>query len=1209
MLTHHPFWSVAGLLCLLLGEAYSQDKPVIIYTGSTLGYLRSNDSPGTAFLANYDDLIKGNHHPQAILVGTGDNFAPEYGARFDTTQNPIVPIARIRTNGTTATAWALSNKAVDFFRTPGHNPSKNPYLYDALVPGQYDFYFGAEFLRNIGEFTAEDDENRHPLLPMLGANLIVTRTSQPQTPQPLCAPAQLLLPTQVSLPVQAGGSQSGGKGKGGGGGGQGPSKSGQGGSKSGQGSANSGQTQACVQLPTPETSKPELELRSPQPDAVYPWTMKFEFALPKDINIDPQKVGLCLPNKNPNPYVFPGNCTLLDAKADREEQELKIYTYQLAREHIPIDADGSIDSKPNPPPDVFSEVKLFPGTDARLCVYGKKVTETQPGSICTALTVQWPMFRRAWVEVTRGIQSGVDGSIATKPDACNGNNSSGAHCYRYAIFGVLDAALQNSISDENSSWLKDGSATLKIKITDPTASLTQMVEAFKEIHSDTQDQWTYLVLAQMPTATAKVFAADLAYRGVRVDLVISAADRDQATPEMGLSIPKNVDDTQPVPAPVVTPYAFVEYRPAVPGKPANGVERDSPEWVVIDKSDASNIRYSNYTGKKAEACQRLFSEVLKKLDKFSRQQGYKTCDHNSEFECAALEAMRSHLDADLAVLQTRDFYDGCTNGIDLAALDEEINQNVGGIAVEEAVRRALWNSAFLTRVSLSGATLRVVLKASEDISQSEKSSIATSLAPNRDLIYLGVAKIKGDYYVDGVKLDDSKIYAAAISDQLVSGDTTYPQLAQIDLTTPDVFTGREHETFRVSDLVAQLLLTSYIFPAEGLKNKDVIAKWSAGKLGGDDPPTAAKKQNGSLFSGIGEAEEKVQDRNFFGLTLQQLAVGYSFSKPNQTDLNIGKNLAGVTNPNVASPHSENVSFSDNFRFYREYKSFSSAGLDEQLTFARNRQGTLQSSGGPLTTPSGAAISADSISLSANTLILSPFVEFHGHRYHPSWKWIVFRPATFSTDIAKNTQFLKTATKNVEYDLVLERQRNWQPSVGTRYEWDPLRFVEVGYLHQEATNVLSGLTLNGIFTPLTAGTTASSVANQVTPKTGDVAIPTFSTFHQDGAYLLWMYTRGVPLSHSKVVYQAITFGNFFAYGASARTSTSLTRYAVEFSNSLQVAIWGNLSLAPGFNLFYFQDQSHQVGGSLVRRDLTLQLNYLFDWHRGIAWRDALRGKSN
>src|SRR5208337_3655464 len=59
-------------------------KPAILYTGKTYGYLRANDpdpSAASAFDKAYD-FISLALCPQAILVGMGDNLAPEYGSRL-----------------------------------------------------------------------------------------------------------------------------------------------------------------------------------------------------------------------------------------------------------------------------------------------------------------------------------------------------------------------------------------------------------------------------------------------------------------------------------------------------------------------------------------------------------------------------------------------------------------------------------------------------------------------------------------------------------------------------------------------------------------------------------------------------------------------------------------------------------------------------------------------------------------------------------------------------------------------------------------------------------------------------------------------------------------------------------------------------------------------------------------------------------------------
>src|SRR5664279_1380686 len=65
----------------------------------------------------------------------------------------------------------------DFSRTVVKNQH-----YDALVPGQLDFYFGASFLWYAGQN-----------LPMLGGNLTIKNTKPDTTPSPLCGQPQLLL--------------------------------------------------------------------------------------------------------------------------------------------------------------------------------------------------------------------------------------------------------------------------------------------------------------------------------------------------------------------------------------------------------------------------------------------------------------------------------------------------------------------------------------------------------------------------------------------------------------------------------------------------------------------------------------------------------------------------------------------------------------------------------------------------------------------------------------------------------------------------------------------------------------------------------------------------------------------------------------------------------------------------------------------------------
>jgi hypothetical protein len=1187
------------------------DKPAILYTGKTYGYLRNNDhetdSAADAFGRTYVNVHKSC--PQAILVGMGDNFAPEYGSRYEDFDpqhhnKELHPVPRLGPSGPS------KSPAVGFFRDQH---------YDALVPGQMDFYFGADFLWYTD-----------PELPMLGANLTIKNTKPDMTPSPLCGQPQLLLPTQVSLPLQSGsGSSGGGKGKSGGKKGQGGASS-QGSSGSSSAQSSPGQSgQLCIQAKTPnQAASRDVKLVSPSADSIYPWSTDFQFSLPEhfaspDTSDDP------IPGTLLHPVLCPWKPSRVAQQSNEcigletptmlgKPGQTTTYISKIPTASIPFGKDG-VPSHPSEP------VVLRSGADIQLCLANDKILTCTN----TPLRVQTPFFTRAWVRINRG---GVN----------------------YAIFGVLDPALQGMISPENSSWGADDNYTTQVNIPDPAPALEQLVTAFQRVQltdlSSKDLPWTYVLLAQMQRSTAQALAASLQWHeenlpdelrrdhSYHFDVILSAAAYDDATPDLQLTVdqwrwPIPLISPQPIsPTPLITPHPIV----------TGSKMRNPLSLLEVDRTDFTKTKYINYTDENAHvitdgdkvpparafnrAC-KSYAYIEEQLDEHSlghleQQPGRKTCSATTVFQCLALEQMRAQLKVDVALLQSNDFYYGCN-----------YEGPTSDWAPSEMVGRVLWNSGYLTRVSVSGTTLKSILQNSDKIAQREQSSTNEPMVRKQDLVTLGITRSGGLYYVDGAALEESKIYAIATSNQLAFETSDYPQFAQIDLASPTVFAGWDKQTHDIAQLASVPLVPPGrranplpLPPATsacpltalsgsgptGLPRCAIVA---AG-LTLPPPPGAPKgaKSSGDPLKRASSTEMAVQGRNFLAITLQQASVGHTNSKPNQTDTNINSNLAGVTNPNVASPRSDSLSYSDSFRLLYEWTERWNVGLDQILTFARTRTGSLTASSQKTTT--GQPIPPESINLSANTLIASPFIEFQLRRNQPHWKAVV-RPVTFSTGLSRTLQFLPTKappnappnTPQVEYELNLKRQENWQPSVGIRYEHDNLNFFEAGYLDQSARNVLAALTVNGVPTSLTSGTTVSQITN-VVPNPNDMAIPTYKTFRQQGAYWLGMYTQHLSRNAKvvKVTYQGLTYGNFLAYGAVNQTSTILTRYAAELSNSLQVQLWGNVSFGPSYNIFWFQDQSHKAGNSLTRRDWNLQLNYSFDWHQGLEWKDALEGKT-
>jgi hypothetical protein len=809
----------------------------------------------------------------------------------------------------------------------------------------------------------------------------------------------------------------------------------------------------------------------------------------------------------------------------------------------------------------------------------------------------------------------------------------------YAVFAAIDPATQGLISPENSSWRKDDQDdqyTAHIGILDAAPALTQLMTTFQGLHPG--EQWTYVLLAQMQRGPAQALAASLRWQqehlpkdkkkqDYRFQVIISAADYAEATPELSLTLYAEYPDAglQRPPTPVITPHPIVTER-----------KERNPLGVVEVQDLPGRIIYSNHTYPGSHDCagyddilSTLNRAALEKLidflwdgtDQSARDQKIKeapdekNCNSKSAFQCLTLKTMRDQLEADAAVLQSRDFYRDCNYEGPTGAANPSWN---------ELVQRVLWNSGYLTRASVSGTTLKAILQASENIKKLEQSSTNEPIIRGRDLVYMGITTSSGLYYINGAALEDSKIYSVATSDQLALGDPAYTQFAQPDLVVPTVFTEYYKETFAIAELAA----SPFVYPTSNhrqlrgsnisLTRDKVVAPLpsTVAVPNPTNPPTPKGAPPAPFTPKDNPVVAAFQNRHVLSLTLQQASAGYTDSRPNQGDASIATNLSGVNNPNVLSPHSDSLSFSDSLRLLWQYNAHWNFGFDQILQFNRARQGSLSvPTGPPPITTTGAPVPLETTNLSANSLIVSPFLELQSHRWQRHGKLVV-RPMTFSSGIATFDQFLATGIKSnpgqptVQYELRLKHQENWQPSVGGRYEWNNLNFFEAGWLYQSARNIPSSLIINGTPVPLTAGTTISQAAMNNILALGDTAVVGYKTYQQQGGYWLGMLTKNLTGNAKavKLTYQGYTFGNFFAYGPFLTTSTALTRYAAELSNNLQLQLWGNISFGPAYNIFWFQDQSHKPGNSLTRRDWNLQLNYSFDWHQGLEWKDVLEGKT-
>jgi hypothetical protein len=238
-------------------ETYPQTNPepksfTVIYGSRLMGYFRWPDQQRIASSgggcadpapllaeANQNDIASMSNagrflhelknlrkSSETILVGTGDNFAPELFAAA------IIPSPSTNPYGlrTVPKDWLLW----DFLSDPPRwvtNEDASPLLssklsegygwvaednvacflktarYDALVPGKFDFYFGPERLRQLARLLASEERDGLGIVQMLGANLVIStreRSANPPIPDWLQKNAFEGIPAELGSEIKRG---------------------------------------------------------------------------------------------------------------------------------------------------------------------------------------------------------------------------------------------------------------------------------------------------------------------------------------------------------------------------------------------------------------------------------------------------------------------------------------------------------------------------------------------------------------------------------------------------------------------------------------------------------------------------------------------------------------------------------------------------------------------------------------------------------------------------------------------------------------------------------------------------------------------------------------------------------------------------------------------------------------------------------------------
>jgi len=776
----------------------------------------------------------------ALLVGTGDNFSPNY---FSRVLVGIPPELAAKENGKDFFGWD-GTQWVPFEKAPfRHNNDVAPadnvacFLayehYAAVVPGKHDLHYGPERLRELARFMAgiQPDSDFQPVQ-MLAANMMI-KTTWAKDHEPVSDSGKPRLSYDVKfIPRQLATSQKGAY----------------------SSLEISDFTDGGFAFPWMRSIR--VTAKSPTPDKESPqppqWPVlvlckTFDFAagqsdpdafLERDITdwdkakFDPRKFcneeRVLEPDYAATLVIRKDDCLALD-DAGKRGRCLKSDDVAKQADMLKMDAPLQF---------VFGvgDEQLQPGASYAVCAIhpevwkkGEKFAgDSRP--YCFRFGVYTPFFEYA------------SNSGQPKPPARAGMPQryviKTVNGVKVAIFGVVDPQLLEHVGGNNAAWQTVDSQeqptkySTKIAMADPALALIQLQDFFERKYAADNPaapvfQGVRLLLAQMPPEQAKELAEHLP-RCARFDVVVSAADDVLASPNQVVDI--QTDPPNEGYACGSADGSWARKFPAVDAKAVGGIASPptfiavppSHEKAMVDGSRFVNLRTLKVStdettqwkfalsgtpvsvqvvtpGDKTDEAAKLFwasicsavytYDYKAKCGGAAKQALY--FDSVTALQQLTLAAIQSVYSTDAALLQSRDFYTGglveyltehCKTNSDYS--DQSIDCGDPHVErlidLQEVLDRIVWKGDLIRVRPVKGMVLQTILKESANYAKAEKTAYLPVSETGRALVTIGIEpdnKNGGDYLLNGKPVDPNSLYAIATSDYIALGDTGYPELA------------------------------------------------------------------------------------------------------------------------------------------------------------------------------------------------------------------------------------------------------------------------------------------------------------------------------------------------------------------------------------------------------------------------------------------------
>jgi hypothetical protein len=1194
----------------------------VVYTGRLFGYFRVpslqkiSDTSGCPnynadlaskaakkFIAVRDqqDLTK------TILVGTGDNFAPELEARmFD----GLAPAATYRPGNKelylgSSNNWVIYNDnspptqqlkkdiADGFGVIPNDNVAcfLRRAKYAAIVPGKHDFYFGAERVREFARFLAAPASGGYEPVQMLGANLVMKTEPIEDTPVstkvkndrdfgnwPSDYPVlnvkdgKSVYPWFSVVKVQLA---------------EIPSEASF--SKALKGyvgtsgldvttnlaNVNNAINQASLQvdndlqiLRNNAATKAEIEALETDKKRLAAFQKNLNAAVGTTFNL----IRICDANDAPNdlPKDF-NNCDpTLNPKirVDGTKIVLDVYLRQRFQGR-----NGHFSTLPF-------------GKNFGLCTTVPVTKDNPTGKGCIRFSSHTPFFYFPH-EVAK---ANTNGYTDPEPYVYDGQRN-------VAIFGVVEPTLGEQVGQLNFGWRqKDRSdLTTRLSAEDPAEALQQQLDYFKVQHPGFSGM--KVLLAQMTPQHARALAG----RFPEFQIIVSGSDRELATSNLSLSTTWKPDSSASGAfLAVPTPYFDPRTRTGSVHIGIINATANNNDWAL-----SANANPGDPVNEPEDPASNFWARI-KALPGGCLPNGFNanpnaSYDNQTYLKWLVLCTMQQYLGADVALIQTQDLFDQILelqpnnthliNRANVSKKDAEQYENV-----QQTLDRLIWKGDLITLMYVPGKALKKALDQSDKFDAEETATLSLSVDRGRKLETLGIRSDKGEYFVNGLPIADDRLYAVATTDYIGAGDTGYPDLknaARNPRSHPAAFTG---QLVPISSLVCRKLFPTNFdqYCLAPIESDSYLDETIAQQI----PPYPPEGRLSKMWTATGLAlpqrredsddpadglEYRVHRRHFWGFSLKNFSIGFNDVDNNRTDDSVKDKFAGISTSGVTATASRKIS----------------VGLDTRMSYFADRYEFLVGTGIEYERQSqGDPVKATGISLNKN--------RFFGDTGMVWWR----RPgrelpnigAVFSihgeTQVEQSfSAFILNTDAAEQIRITQKRGALVLGRLGFRWE-NRTNTLEVGLQAGKELRALRGYHFenegtNDFDCLVNSAQTLSKCIEVNSEQPGGLikasSVPSALLESRPRAGMYWSHSLSFPLG-SKLKYEVTQDADFF-FKKFDRDTTIDTRFRYNSKNSLSFMIWPNFSIGPTLELFMYQNKVNR--NFLFQRTFGIETKLFFD----------------